>query len=146
MLKDLKIGVGHEVILKNYDPDALNLYNSTSDLKEVFVQLSDINRNKNKEGNVIQKVFIPIRPMLSGKMNINQIKNMISNCESGVLVETKYDGERIQCHMQDKIVKFFSRNSINCTNVYGPKMSPLIAQSVNAKACILDGEIIVWDS
>jgi len=99
VLKDLKIGVGHEVILKNYDPDALNLYNSTSDLKEVFVQLSDINRNKNKEGNVIQKVFIPIRPMLSGKMNINQIKNMISNCESGVLVETKYDGERIQCHM-----------------------------------------------
>jgi ATP-dependent DNA ligase len=40
-------------------------------------------------------MFIPIRPMLSGKMNVNQIKNMILNCESGVLVETKYDGERI---------------------------------------------------
>ncbi len=48
--------------------------------------------------------------------------------------------------MQDKIVKFFSRNSINCTNIYGPKMSPFIAQSVNTKACILDGEMIVWDS
>jgi DNA ligase-4 len=39
ILKDLKIGIGHDIILKNYHSEALDLFNSTSDLKEVFNQL-----------------------------------------------------------------------------------------------------------
>ena len=39
ILKDLKIGIGHELVLKNYHSEALDLFNSTSDLKEVFNQL-----------------------------------------------------------------------------------------------------------
>ena len=39
ILKDLKIGIGHEVILRSYHKEAVDLYNSTSDLKEVFTQL-----------------------------------------------------------------------------------------------------------
>ena len=36
ILKELKLGIGHELILKNYHRDALDLFNSTSDLEEVF--------------------------------------------------------------------------------------------------------------
>lgn len=39
VLKDLKIGLGYEVMLKNYHPDALELFNATSDLKSVFDEL-----------------------------------------------------------------------------------------------------------
>lgn len=39
ILKDMKISLGHEIILRNYHQDALDLFNSTSDLKEVFEQI-----------------------------------------------------------------------------------------------------------
>lgn len=62
-----------------------------------------------------------------------------------VAVETKFDGERIQCHVKDGVVKFFSRNSHNYTHIYGPKMSRVVLENINAKACILDGEMVVYD-
>ena len=33
ILRDLKLGVGHESILKAYHPDAHDLFNATSDLR-----------------------------------------------------------------------------------------------------------------
>jgi ATP-dependent DNA ligase len=43
------------------------------------------------------------------------------------------------------MIKFFSRNSINYTHIYGPKMSQVILEQVDAKVAILDGEMVVWD-
>ncbi len=63
-----------------------------------------------------------------------------------MLVETKLDGERIQCHFQDGVVKFFTRNSNNYTRIYGPKMSNYIKENIDAQAVILDGEMVVWDT
>ena len=39
ILKDMKIGIGHETILRNYHPDALDLFNATSDLRSLFEEL-----------------------------------------------------------------------------------------------------------
>ena len=47
--------------------------------------------------------------------------------------------------MQDGVVKFFTRNSNNYTRIYGPKIAPTIKECVDAQACILDGEMVVWD-
>lgn len=44
------------------------------------------------------RVFFPIRPMLAGKLSSSQISSMVKRAGS-VLVETKFDGERIQCHV-----------------------------------------------
>lgn len=41
ILKDLKIGIGYETILKAYHPDALELFNATSDLRSVFEELQN---------------------------------------------------------------------------------------------------------
>ncbi len=48
--------------------------------------------------------------------------------------------------MQDGVVKFFTRNSNNYTRIYGPKISAHIKECVDAQACILDGEMVVWDT
>lgn len=61
--------------------------------------------------------------MLAAKLSPQQIAELVRKDSKGVLVETKLDGERIQCHMQDGVVKFFTRNSNNYTKIYGPKMS-----------------------
>lgn len=43
---------------------------------------------------------------------------------------------------------FFSRNSNDVTQLYGPRLSAHVQASLfsNVIACVLDGEIIVWDS
>jgi DNA ligase-4 len=41
ILKDLKLGIGHETLLKMYHPYALDLYNATSDLRAAFSQVQD---------------------------------------------------------------------------------------------------------
>ena len=44
------------------------------------------------------RMFFPIKPMLAGKLNPQQIAEMVRKCGK-VIVENKYDGERIQCHL-----------------------------------------------
>jgi ATP-dependent DNA ligase len=48
--------------------------------------------------------------------------------------------------MEDGVVKFFRRNSNNYTRIYGPKISQYIKDNVDAQACILDGQMVVWDN
>jgi DNA ligase-4 len=141
ILKDLKIGIGHETILKNYHPDAITLYNVTSDLKEV---LSELNSKDAKLGSNKFRLFYPIKPMLAGKLPLKQINTILDKTK--VILETKFDGERIQVHIKEDVIKFFSRNSHNYTHIYGPKMSDIIKDNINAKSVILDGEMVVYDT
>ena len=43
ILKELKIGLKHERLLTSYHPEALDLYNLTSNLKEVCKEFADMN-------------------------------------------------------------------------------------------------------
>ena len=42
------------------------------------------------------RLFNPIKPMLAGKKNLEELKLLIQDKQ--FLIETKFDGERIQCH------------------------------------------------
>ena len=91
-------------------------------------------------------MFFPVKPMLAGKVaDMAQLAEIVRTKESGVMVETKYDGERVQCHLQDLAVKFFSRNGKDYTRIYGTALSDFIRDNVMAQAALLDGEVIVWD-
>ena len=130
ILKDLKIGIGHETIFKMYHPHALDLFNATSDLKAVFEQVDEYEeKTKGGKAQTIFRMFFPVKPMLAGKQNLVQIADTVRS-KGKVFVETKYDGERIQCHIQDKIVMFFSRNSNDVTPLYGPKLTEHIKENV----------------
>ncbi len=141
MLKDLKIGVGHESLLKLFHPKSLDVYNSTSSLLEVcsFIQ----NPSNPKFAENFYRVNLPIKPMLASRMTLHDIiDNFMS---SATIVETKYDGERIQCHIKDGQTRLFTRNAVDYTDLYGPKLAVYLAQAVTAKCAILDGEVVVWD-
>mmetsp|Transcript_60733 Transcript_60733/g.69397 ORF Transcript_60733/g.69397 Transcript_60733/m.69397 type:complete len:784 (+) Transcript_60733:504-2855(+) len=140
ILRDLKVGIRHESVLKNYHPDAMDYYNVSSDLRQVFKDLEDAEKELGKD---IFRLFKPIRPMLAGKKNPGEMMTLLEGIP--VLIETKFDGERIQCHYKDGEVKFFTRNANDYTNIYGPKMSETIQKNLNCRACILDGEMIVYD-
>lgn len=141
ILKDLKVGIGHETIFKHLDPRALDVYNSTSSLIEVCNFLQD--PKNSKYASSFFQIFFPIKPMLAGRMTLHDI---IENFASiPVNIETKFDGERIQCHINGQNVKFFTRNAVDYTYLYAPKLGEVIIKCVNAKSAILDGEIVVWD-
>jgi len=81
--------------------------------------------------------------MLVARMTLDNIYNNFNgvNC----LVETKWDGERIQCHLSTGNIKFYTRKGVDYTYLYGPKFATLIQTAVNARGAILDGEIVVYD-
>ena len=68
-------------------------------------------------------------------------------------IETKYDGERMQAHMENGRFKFFSRNGSDFTDEFGHlasdknKFSFYLASSLRpeVKSVILDGEICAWN-
>ena len=84
-----------------------------------------------KYSSTYYQMFCPIKPMLAARMTLDNIMNTFQ--ETKALVETKFDGERLQCHLQNKQVKFFTRNGIDYTTLYGQKLSHLIVSCVNAK-------------
>ena len=81
--------------------------------------------------------------MLVARMTLDNIIKTFQGVK--VLVETKFDGERIQCHLNENEVQFFTRKGVDYSTIYGPKFSHLIKTSINAKSAILDGEIVVYD-
>lgn len=141
ILKDLKMGIGHETILKLFHPKSLDVYNSTSSLFEVcnFIQ----NPQNEKYAENFYRVNLPIKPMLASRMTLHDIIDNFMSIET--IVETKYDGERIQCHFKDGQIKLFTRNAVDYTELYGPKLSSFLSQAIKAKCVILDGEVVVWD-
>ena len=141
ILKDLKIGLSQESFFKYFDPRAVDIYNSTSSLISVCEYLSDPKSQKYSQ--TFYQIFSPIKPMLVARMTLDNIIKTFQGIK--VLVETKFDGERIQCHFHENEVQFYTRNSVDYTAIYGPKFSHLIKTSINAKSAILDGEIVVYD-
>lgn len=137
----MKLGT-HEKILSSYHDKALEIFYNTNNLREVFTKLKD----KTIELGV--QLFIlgqPIRPMLAGRKPYQELKKMLINTE--VYVETKFDGERIQCHFHvDGTLKLFSRNAVDYSTMYGRSLRDLIIENIHGvNSCILDGELIVWD-
>ena len=141
ILKDLKIGLSQESFFKYFDPRAVDIYNSTSSLISVCEYLSDPKSQKYSQ--TFYQFFSPIKPMLVARMTLDNIIKTFQGIK--VLVETKFDGERIQCHLHENEVQFYTRNGVDYTAIYGPKFSHLIKTSINAKSAILDGEIVVYD-
>ena len=92
ILKDLKIGLKHEKVLEYYHPDAVDYYNATSSLREGCKEFEDRNHTLKN----VLRLFHPIKPMLAAKRSPNDIRQLIEGKE--FVIETKYDGERIQCH------------------------------------------------
>jgi len=65
-------------------------------------------------------MFKPIKPMLASKKKKEEIYEIFAN--KNFLIETKFDGERLQCHITPDDLKFFTRNSNDYTMHYGPKL------------------------
>jgi DNA ligase-4 len=123
-------------VLNNFHPDGNDYYNLTNSIKETCKRLESLESSINDD----IAIFHPIRPMLAGKRAMKFFEE--SSQEKEYFVETKFDGERLQVHMDNKEIKVFSRNGVDYNHVY-ESMLPIFRDNLKCKSCILDGEIIV---
>ena len=49
-------------------------------------------------------------------------------------------------HKKGSEIKIYSRNSNDVTPIYGQTIIPILLQNITVSECILDGELLVWDS
>ncbi|XP_059460885.1 DNA ligase 4-like [Corylus avellana] len=141
ILKDLKLGISEKSIFHEFHPDAEDLFNVTCDLKLVCEKLRDRSQRHKRQDIEVGKA---VRPQLAMRVaNAAAAWKKLHGKE--VVVECKFDGDRIQIHKNGTEIHFFSRNFLDHSE-YGHGMSDIIIQNVLADRCILDGEMLVWDT
>ncbi|ESQ42689.1 hypothetical protein EUTSA_v10012474mg [Eutrema salsugineum] len=141
ILKDLKLGMSEKSIFQEFHPDAEDLFNVTCDLKLVCEKLRDRHQRHKRQDIEVGKAVRPQLAMRSGDVNAAWKKLHGKD----VVAECKFDGDRIQIHKNGTEIHYFSRNFLDHSE-YAHAMSDLIVQNILADKCILDGEMLVWDT
>ncbi len=126
------------------DKDARDIlehaFNVCSDLRRVAKLLAEKGIKAVKE--LKAEVGVPIRMMAAKKLSSPQ--EIIEKAGPEVLVEFKYDGERVQIHKNGNDVLLFSRRQERITEQY-PDVVQLVLDHVEAKTCILEAECVAID-
>lgn len=150
ILKDLKLGYGEMPILRNYHPDAVDLYNVCCDLRRVCETLHTISerfKRQDLEPGSLVKAMMASR----AKGCDGAFRDMSKGEE--FIIETKFDGERIQVHRaasgdgKSDVFHYFTRNN----NDFGPRGYDILDKLFRArlrrkkKQCVFDGELVVWN-
>lgn len=141
ILKELKIGLSEKSILSYFDENAVDYFSVTSNLRKMCADLSNPNKKNARESVTL---FHPVKPMLASRHPPEQIVKLMEEHE--FVIETKYDGERVQIHKNGSVVKLFSRKGNDITPIYGERLVPVVLEVVKVSQCIIDGELLVWDS
>ncbi|XP_031271275.1 DNA ligase 4 [Pistacia vera] len=141
ILKDLKLGISEKSIFHEFHPDAEDLFNVTCDLKLVCEKLKDRSQRHKRQDIEVGKA---VRPQLAMRVSdAHAAWKKLHGKE--VIVECKFDGDRIQIHKNGSEIHYFSRNFLDHSE-YGHAMSNIIVQNILVDRCILDGEMLVWDT
>ncbi|KDO61934.1 hypothetical protein CISIN_1g0010823mg, partial [Citrus sinensis] len=141
ILKDLKLGISEKSIFHEFHPDAEDLFNVTCDLKLVCEKLKDRNQRHKRQDIEVGKA---VRPQLAMRIgDAHAAWRKLHGKE--VVIECKFDGDRIQIHKNGSEIHYFSRSFLDHSE-YGHAMSKIIEQNVLVDRCILDGEMLVWDT
>ncbi|CAL1282897.1 unnamed protein product [Larinioides sclopetarius] len=148
ILKDMKLGISENTVLNAFHTDARDLYNVTNSLEKVCCSLKDPSVRLHE---IEISLFSPFRPMLAEMALPNQVEELMKG--KPFIIETKYDGERLQLHKDGNSYMYFSRGGFDCTETYGStpsqgNLTPFIHKSFKPgiNKCILDGEIVIYSN
>ena len=116
-------------------------YNLSSDLSYV----ADVVAKEGLEGIMKFKITVgrPIRSMLCERLP--SAKEILDKLEGEAAAEYKYDGLRVQAHIDRREVHLFSRRLENITSQF-PDVAKEIRESIKANQAIVEGECVAVDS
>eukprot|EP00834_Sanchytrium_tribonematis_P002989 NODE_105_length_19280_cov_0.929461.p2 type:complete len:740 gc:universal NODE_105_length_19280_cov_0.929461:12843-15062(+) len=140
ILKDLRIRINGETILKLFASEASELWATHTDL-EYVVNVGLVGKAKVKTIEV-GKSF---KPMLSKRATT--LADPFKSAKE-LYVEEKIDGERILLHKANDQYKFFTKNYQDETPRYGNiqegPLTPKIHSQIHSNTVILDGEMMAY--
>ncbi|KAG7901364.1 hypothetical protein KL935_002430 [Ogataea polymorpha] len=140
-----------------WHPDSLDVFDVTHDLKYVFWGLTDPKIRLESKGKHSRPMY-PFTPQRAKRIHLDY--DLVAQKFSGhFLIEEKYNGERIQLHVEKTPngydYRFFSRNAIDYSLIYGRSSDPSSTGSISpflkdalvdgVQSCILDGEMVSYD-
>mmetsp|Transcript_9549 Transcript_9549/g.28849 ORF Transcript_9549/g.28849 Transcript_9549/m.28849 type:complete len:496 (-) Transcript_9549:2577-4064(-) len=144
ILKDMKLRIGYEAILRWFHPAALAHYKGTHNLALVCKECADPAFRIEAGEHVT--LGAPALPMLCHRLRDAAQLHEVARCmPDGFYLEPKYDGERLQLHKMGGDVRCFSRNALETTDLYGSWLRDAVLSSVHAADCVLDGEVLLWN-
>lgn len=89
--------------------------------------------------------------MLSKRCDAKELFKSVTDNKM-FIIETKFDGERFQLHMENDRFKFFSRGGFDFSKKFGEAYNtgiytPLLKGvfNSNVKSILLDGEMMGWN-
>ncbi|KAM7536123.1 hypothetical protein Aperf_G00000099576 [Anoplocephala perfoliata] len=166
--RDLSLGIGDKVILNCLHPSAVSVWDVTQNLFTVCQHIAGIDpKVLLSEGDASKLIkvglFTPFKPMLCARASSADeicsayLQQFVGSLESGLCLEVKYDGERVQVHKCGSNYRFWSRSGREWTVSYGGSgdinngtlthrlhgNGSTFASHVND--CILDGEMLAFD-
>ncbi|KAL1304390.1 hypothetical protein AAFC00_003390 [Neodothiora populina] len=164
ILRQMKVGASEKTIFEQWHPDAEDLFNVSSSLRQVCWELYDPEirlASENTEITLMQCFQPQLAAFQMRSMEKLVARMNLSDDDPVFWIEEKLDGERMQLHMkQDKSVpggfsfKFWSRKGKDYTYLYGnsfedenASLTRQIRSAFNpdVRNIILDGEMITWD-
>jgi len=142
----LRLGVAAATILDSL-AIAFKGVKDKKELERAYENISDIGliaklAASKKPIKVEISIGIPIKMMLAQR--VKSLAEMQKHIPGRITAEEKYDGERMQIHKQGKDVVMFSRRLENITHQY-PDVLESIKNSIKAKECIIEGEVVAVD-
>ena len=149
ILKDMKIFIGVETILRHLHPQAVNIYHISNSLKQVLSAIAHPTELESNIPKVTSIYFQPFRPMLSEKVSPGDVEDVFSKIHGDIFLEPKIDGERMIVHVDKRLskVSIVSRNGIDFTSKYGDhQLSPIVLENFKGLGAVFDGELVAWDS
>lgn len=114
-------------------------YNIHSDLGEI----AELLKSKSLEGLAEIKIRpgTPIRPTAAERLpSAAEIIEKLGTCA----VEAKYDGFRVQISKDNEIIRIFSRQSEEITQMF-PEIIEAIKKQLKPKKCIVEGEALAFN-
>ena len=144
--KEMKMGMQHGSILAAFHPSALELYNNTNDLQYICTKCTDP-KELTVAGDIKSGIFLmqPLKPMLASVVDSAKLSVLLK--DERLLIEPKYDGERMMIHVTRDKIMYWTRNARNYTAQYGPKYDAVLRAQLKPGTdnCILDGEFMLYD-
>jgi DNA ligase-4 len=146
ILKDVKIGYGETAVLRHYHQDAVDLYNLCCDLRRVCETLA-VRGERLKRQDLEPGALV--KAMMASRAH-GCAKAFEAMRDRPFVIETKFDGERIQVHRTDATspLRYFTRNN----NDFGPRGYDVLDRLFRARLkpsktrCVFDGELVVWNT
>lgn len=137
--------------LSCWHPDAQDYLSVVSDLEVLSNRLFDPSERL-RQTDLSIKLSHAFEPQLAKRTHASY-EHVASKLSNNFLIEEKMDGERVQIHYINygEEIKYLSRRGIDFSYLYGKSslhgpISSFLKLHANVKDCILDGEMITYDT